>query len=114
MFNRFFKFDNNKILAKKLSNLHFYNNQKNKLQYSQKLETINNFFDDIISKNEKNLNANLEGFLTNNNNQKQNPQKIIYQEEIETRMSKIVDKVLSSNCNILLKIFKKLFFIKVF
>jgi len=97
--DRIFSFDNNKIIAKKFYNFHFYNNEINKMHVSKKVEMLNAVLDLLGSEKKTKIKENLEGFLSKNPDNKGISDTFLIKAEMEKRMQKIIDGVLNANGN---------------
>jgi hypothetical protein len=97
--DRIFSFDNNKIIAKKFYNFHFYNNEINKMHVSKKVEMLNAILDLLGSEKETKIKEILEGFLSKNPDNKGISDIGLIKADMEKRMQKIVDDILNANGN---------------
>lgn len=97
--DRIFIFENNKIIAKKFDNFHFYNNEINKMHVSKKNEMLNNVLGLLSSEKDKKLQENLDGFLSKDSQLKGNSDPSLINDEVEKRIEKITEDTLNLNCN---------------
>ncbi len=77
--------------------MHFYNNDKNKMHFSKKLETIDSFLNLVAEKNKELKNNLEENFLSKNTLNKAYSDESLLMEEIEKRVQKIIDDIIAKD-----------------
>jgi hypothetical protein len=104
--DRIYSLYNNKIIAKKYANYHFYNNEVNKMHLSKKTVMLSEILDFLNFEKDKKFKENLEGFLSKNQKNKGNPDYTLIKADIEKRAQTMIYNIMNKSGNKFLSLIK--------